>query len=102
MLKLLARSLPRLHTREAEQDTERILRQEVSTNYKVRAGHSLSCRRAGTDVTPRLVDPCSLLHQLAGFYWTAARPFSQPLYQYHGRHFLLDESQHPCVSVLVG
>jgi Tat protein secretion system quality control protein TatD with DNase activity len=71
-----------IHTREAEEDTERILKEEVPEDHRVQMVLSVSFYRFLTFLPP-LIDPHSLLHRLARACSTATKPFPKPLYWYN-------------------
>ena len=75
-----------MHTREADDDTERILKEHVPKDHKVRISSRLS-RSADIDS----LDSYTLLYRFPRFRATAFRPFSKPLHWDHRCDIVLDE-----------
>jgi Tat protein secretion system quality control protein TatD with DNase activity len=71
-----------IHTREAEEDTERILKQEVPAEHKV---YSLLFTRDILSYThpTYFADPCPLFHRLTKFRRKVTGIFPQPPHRNH-------------------
>ena len=75
-----------IHTREADEDTERILKEEVPKDHIVRTYFG-----SGTLINslPRSIDTYPLLHGFSRFRSTTSRPLPQSIYRHHRSVFLV-------------
>lgn len=82
-----------IHTREAEEDTERILKEEVPKHHRVRFSsfssdrscEGLTCERR---ILMEATDTSTLLYGFTGASAAPARPLPKPLHRNHRSQFL--------------
>ena len=73
-----------VHTREADDDTERILKAEVPKDHKVGSVRRYRLEHYALTFLWRTADTRTLLHRLARFRSAFVGPLSEPVHRHHG------------------